>query len=190
MKNISIENMELVSSKRVRRCKWQIKTVIWIVAWTVAVLIALWNLFIIPRVLVSHFEEYGHTDRITLSYGVSAVGILCIGIPGIISCLFDLFGGEEIYIDNEKLVSIRHALCFKRTKIVRLTDIIDVTINRGLTSEDYFFAQNVLYNGLLVNLVIPGKILFWRRRKYCGLNYTKAETSSLMMKIYEKRGYE
>ena len=104
------------------------------------------------------------------------------------SLIKTLFGREEIYIDEEKLIVKMHALIFHKTESIKLTDIIDITFNSGwpITNYGSFIVSH--RNILKVNIYLSGKFLFWHRRKHCGVNYNKDETRYLIEKIYEMRG--
>ena len=105
-------------------------------------------------------------------------------------CLYTLFGREEIYIDKEKLTVRKNTVIFHHTETFKLTDIIDITLDVRPLITIYGISIVDNRNRQRVNLYLPGKFLFWRKRKHCGLNYNEDETCNLIVKIYEKRGYE
>lgn len=184
------ENMELVSCKKFIRIWWLVIESVFLAIAMIPFLIGLPIFFIgVTSALITDYKSIIVCDEA----GIILSLILYIAVPiffyiVISSLIKNLFGREEIYIDEEKLIVKMHALIFHKTESIKLTDIIDITFNSGWPITNYGSFIVAHRNILKVNIYLSGKFLFWHRRKHCGVNYNKDETRYLIEKIYEKRG--
>lgn len=182
--------MELVSCKKPIRIWWLVITSIFFTILIIPFFIlSLSSLIGVISALIIDYKSVIDRDNIILIWDIATHIFICfITILNLHICLYTLFGKEEIYIDEEKLTVRKHIIIFHHTETIKLTDIIDITLDvrPPITNYGTFIVDNS--NIQRVNIYLPGKFLFWRKRKHCGLNYNEDETRNLIVKIYEKTG--